>query len=81
MVTPSAAVTETTRSLSPNRRSASPTTSYVASGSVVSIERSIAVVPATSSTLEPSSTSSPFTWKVTREVSELRATTKVIVYS
>ena len=38
-------------------------------------------MPASSSIEPSSSTSWPFTWKVTREVSELGATTKVIVYS
>ena len=81
MSTPFAAVTLTTSSFSPVTRSESPTTSNVAAGSVVSTLTSTEVVPGARSTDAPSSTSSPFTWKVDSEVSVFSKTLTVNVYS
>ena len=79
VVSPSAAVTKTLKVFSPVTRSVSPETSKVASGSVVSTVTPTSVIPGARSTVEPSSTSSPFTWKVASDVSELGKTTKVTV--
>ena len=72
-------MTVTTNSFEPTVRSWSPTISTVASASVVSITTSTEVLPGARSTDEPSSTSSPFTWKVARVVSVLGRTTIVTV--
>ena len=77
-MTPSAAVTETTRSLSPVCNPVSPVISNEASGSVVSTTTSTSVVPGSTSTEPPFSASIPFTVKVDSEVSVFGSTMSVI---
>ena len=79
LVTPSAAVTLTTRSFSPATSSESPTIAKVASGSVVSTVTSTDELPGERSTESPSVTSAPSTWNVANDVSLLSSTTIVTV--
>ena len=79
MVEPSAAVTVTVKVLSPATRSVAPLISNVAFESVVSTLTSTEVVYGSRLTTSPLITSFPFTWKVAREVSVLRATFKLMV--
>ena len=78
-LSPSAARTETTRSLSPATSSSLPAISTVASESEASATTSTEVVPASSSTTSPETTSVPFTWNTDNETSTLASLFKVIV--
>ena len=69
MVSPSAATTLTTSVFSPVSRPESPVMVKVASASVVSTLTSTSVVPFSSSTTSPSTTSLSLTVKVNREAS------------
>ena len=77
MVTPSAAVTLTTSSLSPTNRPTSPVMVKVASGSVVSTFTSTSVVPLSNSITSPSATSLSLTVKVARVASSDASTIRV----
>ena len=77
MVSPSAATTLTTRELSPVSKPESPVMVKVASASVVSTLTSTSVVPFSSSTTSPSTTSLSFTVKVDRDASSDARTTRV----
>ena len=81
VVSPSAAVTVTTSSLSPNARSVPPEISTFASESVVSTSTSTSVVNGSSSITSPSTTVAPLIEMLTTDASLFRATFKVTVYS
>ena len=77
VVSPSAAVTVMLKMFSPATSSVSPTTSKVASGSVVSTATSTASVNGSSSTTSSIAVTSPLIRTLAMEVSVLKATTKV----
>ena len=62
VVSPSAAVTVTTKLFSPGSNSVPPTTFTSASASAGVTTTSTSVVPYSRATLSPSATSAPFTW-------------------